>query len=211
MVNKQRKVKNIIFDLGGVILNIDYNLTEKAFIDLGFRNFDELYSKQQQVQLFDKFETGVITAPEFRKGIKNISGVNITDEQIDHAWCKMLIDLPEKNLELLQHLKNKYRLFLLSNTNEIHIKGFTEIIQKQYGYMPFEDIFENIYYSNLIGLRKPDEQIFRFVLENNSLEADETFFIDDTERHLAGASLIGINTLHIPTGSDLSMFMAEFI
>jgi glucose-1-phosphatase len=200
----ERKIRNIIFDLGGVILNIDYKLTEIAFVKLGLENFEDLYAKQKQLNLFDKFETGEITADRFRESIRNISGSDPSDEQINEAWNKMLIDLPEKNLSFLLLLKKKYRLFLLSNTNEIHINGFMEIINRDYGYLPFDDIFEKTYYSNRVRLRKPDEKIFRLVLEENNLSASETLFIDDTERHLAGATAAGLHTLHLNTGSDLS-------
>lgn len=210
-VNSERMIRNIIFDLGGVILNIDYKRTEEAFKALGMTNFDELYSKQKQVGFFDRFEKGEISASEFRNEIRKISNLQLSDEQIDNAWNKMLIDLPEKNLTFLKELKIKYRLFLLSNTNEIHINGFTKIINGQYGFVPFDEIFEKIYYSNRIGLRKPDKEIFRLVLEENSLTAGETIFIDDTERHLAGAEAADIHTLHLKQGEEITGLPEHFL
>jgi putative hydrolase of the HAD superfamily len=202
--NKVQKIRNIIFDLGGVILNIDYKLTEKSFIDLGLGNFPELYSKQKQERLFDRFETGEISPAEFREGIRKISGIDLSDEQIDGAWNKMLIDLPVNTISFLQQLKKNYRLFLLSNTNEIHINGFTQIISNQYGFMPFEELFEKIYYSNTTGMRKPDVEIFYLVLNENHLIPDETLFVDDTENHLKGAAATGIHTFHLKPGEDVT-------
>ena len=204
-------IHNIIFDLGGVVLKIDYKLTERAFVQLGVTNFKDLYTKQHQIKLFDKFERGEINSNEFRQGIRDLADINLSDEQIDESWNKMLIELPERNLKYLQELEPRYRLFLLSNTNEIHIKGFTNIIMNQYGYMPFDTIFEKVYYSNVVGLRKPDVEIFNKVLHENGLMADNTLFIDDSEGNLIGAKSAGIKVVHMQTGGDLSSILKKFI
>ena len=193
----KKEYKNIIFDLGGVLLNINYRFTEQAFINIGLHNFNSVYSKAKQSALFDKFETGKITAGNFRNELRKHLPKNITDNEIDKAWNAMLLDLPEERVNLLHQLKSNYRLFLLSNTNEIHIRAFEKIYSIEYGKNLFENLFEKYYYSSKIGLRKPNADCFKFVLQQNKLNPAETLFIDDSEQHIAGAVKCGLNAIHL--------------
>jgi glucose-1-phosphatase len=202
-------VKNIIFDLGVVILNVDYNLTTKAFKKLGIDNFDEHFSKAKQDQLFDKLETGRISANNFRKELRNHLPAHVTDEQIDEAWNAMLMDLPKPTFEILKTAKKKYRTFLLSNTNEIHIKAFSKIIEKEYGMKQFNALFEKIYYSNEVQMRKPDKEIFELVLKENKLNPNETLFIDDSPQHIEGANKVGIKAILLEKGKELTELLKE--
>ena len=196
-------VKNIIFDLGGVILNIDYEQTANAFKKIGIKNFNDIYSQAKQGKVFDKLETGEITPEEFREYIKEIvPSLQLSD--IDKSWNAMLLDLPVQRINLLKELKKKYRLFLLSNTNEIHIKCFRKIIESSYGENIFDSIFEHQYYSSDIGLRKPNADCFQYVLEKNGLEASETLFIDDSIQHVEGARKLKINAYHLIPGEDIT-------
>lgn len=201
-------VKNIIFDLGGVILNIDYRLTAKAFKEIGVINFDEIYSQAKQGQVFDKLETGELTPDEFREYMKEIvSSLQLSD--IDKAWNAMLLDLPVQRIDLLKKLKNKYRLFLLSNTNEIHVKCFRKIIESSYGENIFDAIFEHQYYSSDIGMRKPNAECFQYVLEKNGIEPSETLFIDDSIQHVEGARKLKINAYHLIPGEDITTLFLD--
>jgi putative hydrolase of the HAD superfamily len=191
------KHKNIIFDLGGVILNIDYHLTVKAFKDLGLDNFQEHFSQAQQTQLFDKYEKGLISTDDFRKEIKTHLPEGITDVQIDDAWNAILLDLPEERLALLRRLKANHRLFLLSNTNELHILSFNERFRQLYPEAALSTYFEKMYLSYEVGMRKPDAEIFEFVLRDNQLAADETLFIDDSIQHVNSASALGIDSIFL--------------
>lgn len=187
------KIKNIIFDLGGVLLNIDYRLTEKAFMNLGCKNFHAIYSQAKQTSLFDDFEKGKISESGFFTELKTLSGLkNNTEQELKDAWKAMLIDFPQSHYTLLKNLKNKYRIFLLSNTNETHINGFATIIEKACGFSAFENLFENTYYSSRMGMRKPDADCFLHVLGENNLVAEETIFIDDSIQHIEGAIKAGI-------------------
>ena len=121
----------------------------------------------------------VIAPSEFRDRIRESSTLPLSDMQIDDAWNAMLIDLPEENISFLKSLKNKYRIFLLSNTNEIHEQAFTALIQKKFGENVLEKVFEKIYFSHRLKLRKPDLSIFNYVLNENNLAAEETLFVDD--------------------------------
>lgn len=198
-----QEIKNIIFDLGGVIINLDYGATRKAFLDLGFNDFDNVYSQAQQSGLFDAFDKGRITPAEFRDEIRKHIDHPVTDKEIDAAWDAMLLDIPKEKLDLLERLKSKYRTFLLSNTNEIHVSNFSGYLHRHYGTADFTPYFEKWYYSCNIGMRKPDAEIFLHVLKENHLNAEETVFIDDSVQHIVAAQALGIRTVFLEKGQSL--------
>ncbi len=186
-------VKNIIFDLGGVFLNIDYNRTKTEFEKLGVSNFDQLFSQKQQTPLFDKFETGVIDEDEFFQEIqKEIPKSNT--EQIRFAWNSMLGQLKTEEFELLQSIQNHYNICLLSNTNYVHLQWIKYNIPQ---YQNFEKLFQKTFYSHEIGLRKPNTEAFEFVLKKMNWNPSDTLFIDDTYQHTVGALSVGIQSLHL--------------
>jgi glucose-1-phosphatase len=190
-------IKNIIFDFGGVILNIDYLLSEKAFEKLGFLDFKFFYSQATQKELFDSLEKGLITPEYFRNEIRKFIHSGISDSQIDNAWNAMLLDLPEERIQLLEKLKAKYRIFLLSNTNAIHFDSFSSYMKNKFKRDVFSEVFEKAYVSHKIKMRKPDAEIFEHVLAESNLKKEETLFIDDSIQHIEGANKIGINTLFL--------------
>jgi len=197
------RIKNIVFDFGGVIINIDYLRTIRSFRELGIPDFEEQYSKMKQSNLFDEFEKGLISAAEFRNRIRKISNTGLTDEQIDDAWNSILINLPEVNIRFLESLKGDYKIFLLSNTNEIHERAFTEMICRQFGEDVLKRTFDNVYFSHHLKMRKPEPGIFEYVLNENNLVADETLFVDDSFQHIEGARKIGLKTFYFETGKTL--------
>jgi len=196
-------VKNIIFDFGGVILNIDYNLSAEAFKQLGVENFEKHYSKAEQTALFDGLEKGTTPYEHFCDSIRAISNKSISNQQIDAAWNAMLLDLPKERLAFLLQLKAKYRTFLLSNTNEKHFEGFTANLQKEHGVESLDLFFEKAYYSHIIQLRKPHREVFDFVINENNLNPAETLFIDDTEHHVKGAIAAGLQGHWLRQGEDI--------
>lgn len=188
-------IKNIIFDYGNVIFKIDFKRTQKAFEELGVQNVDAFFAHKGHHSIFDEFETGKITAPEFRDGIRKIVGnPKLSDKQIDGAWNSLLIGVMDGNHELLLSLKDKYRTFLLSNINEIHLGFITKYLKQEFNLAGNEGFFEKIYYSHLVGKRKPNKEIFEQVLSENKLKPAETLFIDDSPQHLKPAAELGINT-----------------
>lgn len=199
----ESSIKNLIFDLGGVILNIDYSLCEKAFGEFGVRDFKHIYSQKKQIGLFDDFETGKISSVEFRARFMQLISQNIPDNQFDKAWNAMLIDLPEQRIHLLEKLKKKYRTFLLSNTNEIHIQWLSDYLNRNFGFKDLNHIFEKVYLSYKVGMRKPEFQIFNLVLAENNILKEETLFIDDSIQHIEAASKLGIKTLFIEKGKTI--------
>jgi len=198
-----KNVEAILFDLGGVIINIDYQLTKIAFENLGVLSFDLLFNKAKQNHLFDRLEKGGINDLEFYDEIRNISKINLNNEEIKTAWNAILMDIPEKRIELLIRLSKKYRLFLISNTNSIHIDAFTQQMLHQFGKNPFIEIFEKVYYSSEIGMRKPGADIFNFVLAQNALTNNRCLFIDDSPQHIEGAAACGIPSFHLGDGADI--------
>ncbi len=197
-------IKNIIFDLGGVILNIDPRIPEKRFRELGIENFASIYSHTIQIDLFDKLERGLIKPGAFRNEIRNFIPTEVSDRSIDDAWNSMLLDIPPGRIKVLEKLKLDHQIFLLSNTNKIHYDKYSSDIQKIHGYENLEDIFKKVYVSFEVGLQKPAREIFEFVLNDSTLVPEETLFIDDTLKHIEGASKVGIRGFHLEKGMEIT-------
>ena len=203
-------IQNIVFDLGGVLLNIDYRRTEKAFAELGMTQFPQLYTQFYSNQLFSNLETGKIGALDFENALIRESGLDLRPDQIRRAWNAMLLDLPAERLELLSRLKDRYRLFLLSNTNAIHYDHFTAYVRATYGLESLDILFDRAYYSHIMGLRKPFAEAYRFVMDREGLKASECLFIDDTRPNLSGAQEVGMHTHWLEKGqSVLDLFEGD--
>ena len=199
-----KPIRNIVFDFGNVIINIDPDMTLQKFRNMGVTNFDEMYTIMRQSDVFDRLDTGKITLSEFRQAIRDFTQVNLADTQIDEAWCAMLLDFPEENADLLRKLRAEgYKLYLLSNTNEIHIVCYTNYLKQQFGRDLLSDLFDHTFYSHEIGFRKPNREIFEYVLEAERLKPAETLFIDDLEHNVIGARQTGMQAYHHPKGDRL--------
>jgi putative hydrolase of the HAD superfamily len=196
-------IRNIIFDLGGVIINIDYNRTAEAFRNLGMKDFDAIYSKTKQSDLFDRLETGALAEEMFHEEMYNYLPQGIPADQITAAWNAMLLEFPASRMDFIYELKKHYRLFLLSNTNSIHLKEFLKIADVQLGADRFESAFEKVYYSCSIGMRKPDLEIFELVMQENNLKAEETLFVDDSPQHVEGAQKAGLKAELLSPGETI--------
>jgi HAD superfamily hydrolase (TIGR01509 family) len=197
-------IRHIIFDLGGVLLNIDYRATERAFEELGIPDFRHRYSQLSQNTFFDDWETGKMNKADFIKGMREASGNDaLTDEQILGAWNAMLLDFPLRRLQVLQQLRNHYDLILLSNTNEVHEAAFNEILMKTCGFNTIAHFFDKVYLSHRAGMRKPGREIFERILEENQLKAEHTLFIDDSPQHIETANSLGIRTIYLEPGMTI--------
>ena len=199
MIIDTKNIKNIIFDLGGVILNIDYAKTSSAFKKLALATFDELYSQIKQNTLFDDLEKGKVTPEEFIREIKSLMPPSVSKEEIINAWNAMLLDLPENRITLLKQVNKNYSIFLLSNTNQIHYDCYIDYIRKTYD-LNFDTLFEQAFYSHHIGHRKPDKECFEYVCNKANIVPSETLFIDDSIQHVEGAKKFGINEFKLKTG-----------
>ncbi len=192
-----KNVKNIIFDLGGVLLQVDYDKSEKAFLNYGIADYPDLFSQNHASHLFESLETGKITPKEFFVAFRAITASSLTDLEIKNAWNAMLGDFYLDRLEWLKELSNRYQVYLFSNTNQIHSESFHQTFLKQTGTGNFDDYFIKTYYSYQVGFRKPHPSSYLKLLELQALNAEETVFIDDTEKNIEGAKQAGLHTLHL--------------
>jgi putative hydrolase of the HAD superfamily len=197
MIYQNQHIDAIVFDLGGVILNIDYQLPVKAFKALGIDDFSKHFSQDAQTTLLDDYETGRISSDAFVEEVAKFVNPGTTEDQIRDAWNSILLDLPEQRLFSLEKTAENHRIFLLSNTNEIHIEAFNQYLLQTYSLPSLEPFFEKLYLSYEVGLRKPDTQIFEHVLTDAGIKPESTLFIDDSIQHIRAATELGINTYHL--------------
>ena len=198
----------IIFDLGGVIINLDYQKTEQEFRRLFGNDFSELYSKKSQTEIFNKLETGHISEKQFVEAMQKSSSQTVSHQDIITAWNAMLLDIPKERIELLEKIGKQKRIFLLSNTNEIHKTAFDKIVLEAHQMNGLEPLFEKAYFSHLVGMRKPNREIFDFVIKENNLNPQKTLFIDDSPQHIEGASLTGLNAYHLEVDKNSILDLA---
>jgi len=204
-----KNIDNIIFDLGNVILNIDYQNTIDAFKKIGVPNASSFYSKSSQLNIFNQLETGHISKQNFILEIQKIVP-KASASQIINAWNAILQDLPNERIEILKNIKDKFSIFLLSNTNSIHIE---KIINKlgEKKYEEFYNLFEKVYYSHEVKLRKPNSDIFKLVIKENCLSIKNTLFIDDSIQHIESAKKIGLKTYHLDGNKTLESIFPDII
>lgn len=193
-------IDSIIFDLGGVILDISFERTKTAFEKLGVGHFEKMYSLKDANPLFQKLEKGKLNEPEFYDAFRQSSGKNISDDEIRDSWNALLLDFRPGTLDALERLKMKYKLFLLSNTNIIHRDAFNKIFDKQVGKGSLCEFFDKAYFSYEIGLRKPDADAYEYVLKENNLSAPATLFIDDSLANIEAAVRQGMQVVHLKEG-----------
>jgi glucose-1-phosphatase len=195
-------IKNILLDLGGVLLKIDMQKTVEAFAALGLEVAGHDGNSPGVHQIFENLETGLDSESQFRKNLRKMLSGQLADEEIDEAWNAMLVDFFPGIADYLIRLKSAYNLFLLSNTNALHLIRFREMFFSSHGY-PLEELFDKAYYSHEIGFRKPDPMAYRKILEDASLIPSETLFIDDLKINTDAAALLGMQVLNIEAGTLL--------
>lgn len=198
----QQTYDTILLDLGGVLIDVDYQATARGFRDLGHPDFERLYSKAQQDHLFDGFETGALTPAQFRDRIRQVLDPTLTDALINANWNAMLGSVPQERIQLVHRLKERYHVLLLSNTNAIHVPAFEAIIARENGIADFKQLFHGAYYSCEIGLRKPEASSFLHVLEKHNADPTRTLFIDDSIQHVHGARKAGLHAEHLELANE---------
>ena len=191
----------ILFDLGGVLIDIDYQATEKAFVQLGTVHFQETYTQFQQNQLFDLFETGQISAQHFINKLLNTTRKGTSPNEVVHAWNAMILSFPEKKVQLLLDLAKTQRIALLSNTNELHmvqvLKEWSKVSQ-----VPFGSLFEHVFLSHEIKQRKPHPETFKWVCSQLKVNPEKVLFLDDSPQHIEGAKEAGLKTFYYQNDRD---------
>lgn len=200
-------IKNIVLDFGGVLIDIDYHATINAFRELGIENFEALYSQAQQEDLFNNFETGKISSQYFVNQLLDKIGMGVSPNEVVKAWNAMLGDIHRENIEAVEKIKAKgYNVYLLSNTNDIHIKVAFDR-WKKLSIIEANDLFDHIFLSQEVGMRKPDDEIFNLVLNELSASPEEVLFVDDSIQHIETANRLGIHTHLLADINSLSSFL----
>lgn len=188
--------KNILFDLGGVILDINIRATQKKFYELGFPANLLQYPENMSTDIFFKYQTGRIGTAAFRDKLREVAGVNVTDAELDDAWNAMIIGIPEERTRLLKRLSEQYDLYLLSNTSALHAPVFEKMYLQSAG-VSIHDVFTKIYYSFEIGRHKPDSDAWEFVIEDAGIKPEETLFLDDSIQNIKASQELGFRAIHI--------------
>ncbi len=202
-------IKSIIFDFGGVIIDLHFDRMKAEFQKLGLQDFDAYFTKLKQHAVFDLFDKGQASEAEFRRQVCQIVGIDVDDNEFDKAWNAILGEIPEHKLRFLESLD--VPIFLLSNTNSIHKAVFDEYVKSRFGKQGIASYFSKAYFSHEMGMRKPDAEIFAKVIEENNLSASHTLFIDDTPQHVEGARRVGLIGYHLQDGEDISEVVPRFM
>ena len=189
-----QNIETIIFDFGGVVLDIDPQITIKELQKLGFKEVAKTQSKEFIEDIIRKFERGIYTPEVFRNRLRAFLDLDITDQQLDDAWNALLYDIPAERIEILEQVKKNYKMLLLSNSNEIHYDLYVRDLQLRFGYREFDELFHKAYFSFDLHLSKPDPEVFEFVIYQHDLDPSKTLFIDDNEMNIEAASKLGLRT-----------------
>jgi HAD superfamily hydrolase (TIGR01509 family) len=196
-------IKNIIFDLGGVVMNIDIQRTVSAFIKMGVTDFSDYFAHGFAASFFLDYEKGLISNEQFLGALKEITHFRFAEDFLIGAWNALLLDFPRERIELLETLGKQYRLFLLSNTNAIHYVAFQKIFSENFDQRRLDDQFEKTYYSHLIGARKPDRESYEKLVIENRLKPRETLFVDDAQINTEGALAMGLSAIWLSPGKEI--------
>lgn len=200
-----KNIKTIIFDLGGVIVDLDVSRTIHGFAKLSGFSSDKVKNLYTTHPVFHDYEKGLVTDAMFRSEVRSLFESNdVDDVQLDAAWNAMLLRIPKDKLDLLTRLKEKYQVMILSNTNNIHVEEMNNrLLPEAAGVSSFDSVVHKAYYSHQLKMRKPDAEIYQFVLDDYKLKSNETVFLDDNVDNIQGALKLGIQVKHITNPSQV--------
>ncbi len=210
MTQNFEQIQNLIFDFGGVIIDIDYEAVRNAFENIGMEDTRSFYQHDDHSKLVKDLETGLISEDAFRKIIIQKINNHVTPEMFDNAWNAIIKDVPAERVTLIDELSKHFRLYLLSNTNIIHYRKYMRDFEKKHG-KSLRDIFQKAYFSHEIKLRKPDKSIFTYVLNNAGISANKSLFIDDSENNIKAAEEVGLKTLYKPQHEELTDYFKQYL
>jgi len=193
-------IKNLIFDLGNVLYDIDFKKMNEGFTSIGIKNIESHFTLNQSHPLFLDLEMGFVNEQAFFDGFRALSNLPLSNDQITIAWNSLLVGFRKSSIEWLKENNETYPTFLYSNTNQIHCDYFIPEFEREVADYPFETLFQTPYYSHKMGMRKPDPASFIYILEKEGLEAGETLFVDDNEPNILAAASIGMKVLHLKPG-----------
>jgi glucose-1-phosphatase len=202
-------IKNLIFDFGGVIIDIEPIRVGQSFREMGVKNIEKVHGLAVSRGLYLDLEKGLITPAGFRDGMREVSGLNFTDEQIDNAWNSMIINFPRSRFDLIKQLKENYNVYLLSNTNEIHYNYFNQYAINHLGVKCLDDFFTRCFYSHKMKMRKPDLDIYIKMLETVKIDPSESLYIDDLEENILAGREVGIQGIVHHPGEEVNQYFAD--
>lgn len=204
-------VKNIIFDLGNVLYDIDFTKMYDEFKQLGVPNFENHYTLNKSDELFFNLEKGFINEHEFCEGFRKLMQLPTEDAKIIAAWNSLLIGFRKQSIDWVKANSAKYPTYLYSNTNKIHYDYFIEQFQREVDAVSFNTLFKKPYYSHEMGQRKPDPASFIYILEKEGLVAAETLFVDDNEPNIIAAASVGLQVLHLTEGMRIEKDILAYL
>lgn len=201
--------KNIIFDLGGVILDLSVSHSVNAFAKHTHLSPAQVQAVFEKNPLLNNYEKGLVTDKQFREDIRALFHIGLNDDELDSCWNAMLRGIPLEKLNLLQRLQSTYHTFLLSNTNGIHLNYIETRLLPPWGLSSLDPCFQRTYYSHRLLKRKPEPEIFEQVLEENGLNPNETLFLDDHPDNIAAASAVGIQSVQVTNHDFILSFFHD--
>jgi len=205
-------IKNIIFDFGNVLLNLDSGATARKMQTLLGAKFDEAYGKLRQARVFELYEVGGLSTEEFVDALRLCVSPALNEAEVIDAWNAVLLDFPLARMDMILRLRERYQVFLLSNINDLHARSIDAYMLREHGMDDFQTrFFDAVYYSHLIRLRKPPREIYEYVLADAELVAEETVFFDDIQANIEAACAVGIKGVWHEAGSEIIEKMQHFL
>jgi putative hydrolase of the HAD superfamily len=196
------KFKAVIFDFGNVIINIEFQRIYQTFSKLTSKPIAYIEKRITEEQIFRRYESGQFTDEEFREIIRQTLCFALSDKEVDTAWNAILLDIPTERIDLINNIRKKYPVYLLSNTNNIHISASNNYLNEAHGIKNLDVLFDKLYLSYEMGLWKPDTEIYYEVLRSINLEPNQVIFFDDNLQNIESAKAIGMQTILVePTTS----------
>ena len=204
-------IKNLIFDLGNVLFDIDFSLMNKAFAALGCQGFEQHFTLNKSHPLFLDLEMGFVNEQEFYEGVRTLVNLPLTDLQIKNAWNALLVGFRKESIQWIKENNTQYKTFLFSNTNQIHHDYFTHNFENSVAPNSLDSLFMRAYYSHKMGMRKPNPAAFSYILDKEGLIANQTLFIDDNEPNINAAASLGLQVLHLKEGMRVEKDILPFL
>ncbi|MEI7589221.1 MAG: HAD-IA family hydrolase [Chitinophagia bacterium] len=204
-------IKNLIFDLGNVLYDIDFKKMKSAFESIGVEGIDQHFTLNKSHPLFLDLEMGFVNEQAFCEGVSTLANLPLTNEQVIYAWNALLVGFRKNSIQWIKDNKHSFNTFLYSNTNQIHCNHFLPQFEKEVANYSFESLFKTPYYSHKMGMRKPDPASFIYLLNKEGLVAEETLFIDDNEPNIIAAASVGLQVLHLKQGMTVETDIAAYL
>ena len=197
------KFKAVIFDFGNVIINIEFQRIYQTFAKFTSKPIAYIEKRITEDQIFRRYESGQFTDEEFREVIRQTLGFPLSDHEVDTAWNAILLDIPADRIDLIHKIRQKYPVFLLSNTNNIHITASNNYLKKTHGIKSLDILFDKLFLSYEMGMWKPDTEIYYEVLRSINLEPNEVVFFDDNLQNIESAKAIGMQTILVESTTSV--------